>query len=493
MRFKHILILALALPLSCTKQSGFGQDEALPGALDICYDDIVSSSTTLAVYWNGGPAIKAGAKSFTVQLVKKDRDFAGDNYNVTLSTTYAVAGLEYPGQAVFSGLKSGTKYHVRIRANYPEGRTSVWCYMQNEELGCTGVVKVGEGLVDEPVSRIAETGVLPVCATSSTLSFSFSSTKYLEYDTDAERTYLIELFKDAGCSDLVVSWIIDQSCGTGFSISNHPCFMFTGLEPDTEYWFRATDKTEDESPSPVIKARTTPFTPVTIPSSAAPGDVILAEDFSELVWGGSRLNNENAAGYSSGARGNAPSFEKAAGVNPLGGPYQFYLVGIGQDMQLFGSLSHAIPNSRLADWAYISEGNNTACMCAQAGHVKCGTGAGAASIVTPELSCLTGPARVRVSFKAQCMSETDNSAMCVEVIRNSSRDAGYGITVDGGNRIKAVQFRADSYTTATGYSFDIDSVKPGDRIAIGGDVSKKSSLAMRSFVDDIVITLVSYE
>lgn len=493
MRFNHLLILSVLLPLAaCQKTAEYGQNASLPTAVDICYDDIISGPSTVAVYWNGKPAIRAGAESFTVQLVKSDKDYAGDNYNTSLSTTYTVRGLEYPGQAVFAGLKGGTKYYVRVRANYPEGKMSLWQYLFDESLEKTGVVKVGQGLVDEPVSRLATPSAVIAMATSSTLSFRFSSTQFMEYDTDIDRNYNIGLYRDEACSDLVVSWNINKACGTAFSISNPPSFIFTGLEPDTQYWFRAVDKTEGADYSNIVAASTTPFTNSTLAASANPGDVILAEDFGELIWGGSWLNSENAAGYSSGARGYAPVLEPALGENPLGGPYQYYLVGVGQDMQLFGSLSNAIPNTRLASWGYISKNNNTACMCAQAGHVKCGTGAGEASIVTPELTCLSGTARINVSFKAQCMSDTDNPAMCVKILRNSTMDENHAVSTDPSDAIIGAQFAA-SDIKADAYSFDIGGVQPGDRIAIGGDSTKANSYAMRSFIDEIVITLVNYE
>ena len=318
-----------------------------------------------------------------------------------------------------------------------------------------------------------------------------SSTGYLESDTDADRTYDIGLYRDEACTDLVVSWSIFPTCGTAFTASDKPCFLFSGLEPSTKYYFRATDVTETPSASNVVAAQTTAFVPVTVPASAAAGDIILAEDFGELIWGGSILNNERAAGYSSKVRNNAPNFEKAAGENPVGGQYQFYLVGIGQDMQMFGTLYSALPSSRLADWGYISEGNNTAMMCAQAGHVKCGTGAGVAEIVTPELNCLSGSAKLSVSFLAQRLSEGDGKNLIVEVLRGSVRDIKYAVTVPDSGRIPALQTVVNSTMQAVPFSVDIPDVRPGDRIAIGGDLSRKTGYT-RFFIDEIVLTLLSY-
>ena len=487
-----VVCIVTLIALSSCVSGKDSSEEALPSAEDISFDELNSTTSTLAVYWNPYPAIRAGARSFTAQLVKNSGLNSGDIYSTNLSATYSTDNLEYPGKAVFTPLKEDAKYLCRVRANYPGGRRSAWAYLQNPEKGGMGVLKVGKGVVDEPVSLIQQTSGKLVLATSSTLSFSFSSTGWKEPDTDAERTYRIALYRDEACTDLEVSWSIFPGCGTGFSADNQQHFLFSGLEPSSTYYFQAIDETESPSASPVLVAETAAFTPVTVPATANAGDIILAEDFGELIWGGSYLNGEAAAGYSSKARGNAPRFEKARGENPIGGQYQYYLVGIGQDMQLFGSLTYAIPSSRLAEWGYMSEDeNNTALMCAQAGHIKCGTGAGLAEIVTPALSCLSGSAKVKVDFVAQRLSTGDGQNLIVEVLRDARQGEDFAVTVEDNKRFTALQTSVSSTSKAVPVSIEINDVRPGDRIAIGGDPFKKTGYT-RFFIDEIVITLISY-
>ena len=101
---------------------------------------------------------------------------------------------------------------------------------------------------------------------------------------DVAKPYTIALYSDSACSNLVVSHAIEAnaSCWDG----KIPCFVFGGLNPNTEYWFVATD-TEASVSSEPVSATTDAFTVVdaTTVSDATVGDVILAEDFSEIGTG----------------------------------------------------------------------------------------------------------------------------------------------------------------------------------------------------------------
>lgn len=128
---------------------------------------------------------------------------------------------------------------------------------------------------------------------------------------DIAKPYTIALYSDSGCSSLVVSYDIgaDHSCWDG----KNPCFVFGGLNPNTQYWFVATDTDAIISSDPV-SATTDTFTPVdpTTVSNASVGDVILAEDFSEIGWGSDDI---------AGAAGFAPSIKNMtipSGTNPDG-------------------------------------------------------------------------------------------------------------------------------------------------------------------------------
>ena len=105
-----------------------------------------------------------------------------------------------------------------------------------------------------------------------------------EVAADIAKPYTIALYSDSACSNLVVSYSINA--GNECWDSKTPCFVFGGLNPSTEYWFVATDTDAAVSSDPV-SVTTDAFTVVdaTTVVDAAVGDVILAEDFSEIGWG----------------------------------------------------------------------------------------------------------------------------------------------------------------------------------------------------------------
>ncbi|MBR0298145.1 MAG: hypothetical protein IJR01_04175 [Bacteroidales bacterium] len=111
---------------------------------------------------------------------------------------------------------------------------------------------------------------------------------------DVAKPYRISLYSDSGCENLVVSHEIEA--GASCWNSKIPCFIIGGLQPATTYWFIAED-TESGATSEAVNVTTEDFTPVdaTTVSDASIGDVILAEDFSEIGWGSDDIGS--AAGF----------------------------------------------------------------------------------------------------------------------------------------------------------------------------------------------------
>ena len=158
--------------------------------------------------------------------------------------------------------------------------------------------------------------------TASSSSLSFTWTEGVSATDDVSKPYTIALYKDAGCSQLVVSHIIPEghSCWDG----KQPKFVFGGLEQDTDYWFKVTDTTEGAvKASKAVKATTLPFTRVdaSTVSNAGVGDIILGEDFSEIHYGPDEF--DSAAGFMPSPHTLAPisgedpdgTFEKAGSTS----------------------------------------------------------------------------------------------------------------------------------------------------------------------------------
>ena len=180
-------------------------------------------------------------------------------------------------------------------------------------------------LSDVKVQIVSLEGVPDIQAdfcTASSSSLSFTWTEGVSASDDVSKPYTIALYKDAGCSQLVVSHIIPggHSCWDG----KQPKFVFGGLEQDTDYWFKVTDMTEGAvKASKAVKATTLPFTRVdaSTVSNAGVGDIILGEDFSEIHYGPDEF--DSAAGFMPSPHTLAPisgedpdgTFEKASSTS----------------------------------------------------------------------------------------------------------------------------------------------------------------------------------
>ena len=93
-KFPLVLVAAAAVVLSCSRESAYGdagKNEDLPGVVGMCYDDGSSTSTALAVYWDPRPAMRRGATSFTIQLVRRLGESAGNVYDAEFSRTFATS------------------------------------------------------------------------------------------------------------------------------------------------------------------------------------------------------------------------------------------------------------------------------------------------------------------------------------------------------------------------------------------------------------------
>ena len=498
-KFPLVLVAAATVVLSCSRESAYGdagKNEDLPGVVGMCYDDGSSTSTALAVYWDPRPAMRRGAASFTIQLVRRLGESAGNVYDAEFSRTFATSDSDTPGAVIFEGLETESRYYVRGRANYPGGRFSDWTYLYGEYSKDPAVVMVGTGIFDGPVTDATGAYSKLIRATESTLSFAFSSTEWEHISTDLKQSYNIELFRDEACTDLFVSWIIDPVATAGvFSMNFPPRFIFSGLESDIDYWFRVTDESDSENimVSEPLKAHTEPSRVVVSGSgTVAAGEVALFEDFSELVYYGSILDGENAAGFNTASRGNLAGIYPATGVNPTTVNKQF-VTGCGNEGRLFDTMQNPLKTTRLDTWGWCNENGVIGALCHRCAVLKLGNASYTASIVSPELSNLSGTATVEVSFKAQLVDpDNDQPHLLVEALDNATYNStSREVTRDPAHTVSKpveVEKKMEMKT----YSVTLENVGPGTRIAIGGDPSLKAGKYIRVFVDDIQVKVVSY-
>ncbi len=310
---------------------------------------------------------------------------------------------------------------------------------------------------------------------------------------DSEVPYKLELFKDAACSDLQVSFDIpaDNSCWDGKALR----FTFGSLQPATTYWFKVTNAQNGDASDPV-QGTTEAFTvvdPSTV-TNAGVGDVILAEDFSEIGWGADMLSN--AAGF-------IPSGKP---LNPLSGNY----TADDGNFQVFDNTSGRIygearvdSDKRLFNWGFF--GNSS--VYAYAGYLRVGSSQSGARthIVSPALSGIpegktatidvTVTSSVYNSGADVAVFVNDHSSLTLVLAPDQKESTNPKFSSSGGKYTGAslsngypLGTDVKSWTTKT---IRIEGVNNNSCLLIGSyeDVDTKN----RFFLDDVKVQIVSLE
>ena len=199
----------LAVVLSSCKDDDptVGIDSSMPAPAEVSYDEMNSSSSSIGVYWDANAALKSGATSFTVQILKK-KDVGGDAYDNTVSHTLQSSDSPYDASQ-FTGLTEGSKYFVRVRANYPRSVYSEWAYILSS-YNVPAKVKVGTGVMH--IDPNAKNGPEDV-----TVVPFFSDLTLKGEEDDTAESYVI--------------YIDDQKVGETEELSYH----VTGLDYNTSY------------------------------------------------------------------------------------------------------------------------------------------------------------------------------------------------------------------------------------------------------------------
>ena len=491
-----LTLLSLAAVLSCHRESGpVGIDPNAVLPSDVRYDETNSSSTALGFYWEVDDAIAAGAVSFTAQIIK-DPSLGASVYTSEASQTLQASSRPNDG-IIFNGLTPNTKYYARVRANYPRSVYSEWAYVRNDK-GEMAVIKLGKGIVDESIKAVTGATARLVDVSSTTAVVEWSVTDFSDMSIDRAARSSIELYSDSDCSDLVVSWdITDPTLYQG-----QPRFIFSGLEPDTGYWFVAECRTDTEDEKDVtfrseaLPLKTEKSQAVWKTSGLATvGETILFQDFSELIWGGDAVNK--AVGYSAEKRSSVTALAPAKGWNPVGGDYGYYLCTPGTEMGLYNSIHKALAGSgtTLTHWAELREDPSVVGMiCGRPGSVKVGASSKVGAIVTPPLSCLSSAATVELRFKASPYGSSQQSldplGACVRLLDGVTVSAN--IVTAAKSNIVVENFDLHNDLSLAEYTVTVHNVTPTSRLAIGGYRAPDETGQHRMVLDDISVKVLGY-
>lgn len=515
MKFNRKLIAAFAClsvvfgACTDTPDVDCGVKANLPAPGSVTWDAGASSKTSLALTWDASSAIAAGASSFSAQVVRPNMDtmeegelhdfITPDQYTsstvlLPVTTNYlgspSVAENDDPcDQVSFDGLATGKQYMLRVRANYPGSNYSEWVWV-TDEAGELAHIKVGKGIVapTELDDKTPPTVKISYLSASEAI-VTWSGSDWKNHSADFANAYKIILKKG---NDLVVSWNIPANSGIWSEYARNGCaFYLTALDPETEYNVTVQNVTEGTEPVSPTTFKTEASKVVTMPSAPAnPGDVILYEDFSDLFITSDL--SRGAANYSYDNRDLMDARWIAQGEDPVANDVEgrgCYLVDPSTEVGMFNTIKKYIAITRLSQWGMMAEDDTKGAICARAGHVKMGASSKCAWLVAPEITCLQQTATIELSFDA-ALYESDPGTAIIEVLNGCTQaDNASNSFVTPADRMTAATF--DVAKDWTRYTFTIDNINNGARLAIGGNRNGVSG-QHRFYLDNIEIKVVSY-
>lgn len=393
-------------------------------------------------------------------------------------------------------------------------------------------IKTAKNLSPARKSLVIMPGYAPSLSTfveelySSSAVVKFSQSAFTNYDDDILRSYRVELYKDAEMEDLVVSWGLTPNSNTTTdhfnkfttAVSKQPRFVFTGLTPATKYYFVAKDVTDAENVimSTPLEFTTKEFTHVNISAlaagSAAAGDVILSEDFGEVVVGGFMANSsKQCVGYV--ANGDFAKGEEA--LTPASGYIEmnssdetkynyaaddkrYLMFGWGNNY-LFSTLAPALAKTRLKDWGQISirksdlaqNATNASGVLSCASSLRLGTGSWYGLAVTPALAPLSGPATIKVTVTCH-RAGSDASILGIGLLTSATQG-----TDNPHLYTNYVIKEAESFTLGNDmetYVAEIPNALPEHKVVVGVAPSamKAGGVNMRIIIKEVKVEVVEY-
>jgi len=308
-----------------------------------------------------------------------------------------------------------------------------------------------------------------------------SSTAVICWDNAPTAPYTIEVFNDSGCSSLNDSYAVDagNDCWSGSA----PRFCISGLDPDTTYYVKVTN-TAQSTESNVLPVTTAAFDIVEVSTTPAEaGDVILAEDFSELRWDCDMIG---------GGAGWFPTEEAQAASFTTLDILSFQAAATSNEKQLSSQMG-PLASSRLMHWAQGANKN----IYIHPGYLKLVGSKKVTHIVTPALTNIPDGkiATLEVEVTASAYFSESSGKFCTTKAIVAVQPAGeYGeLVVDETNTLdlssNIAPITLSEETAWNTYKVTISGVSKGDRLAFGADKSISGNDA-RMNLSDIKVTIV---
>lgn len=345
--------------------------------------------------------------------------------------------------------------------------------------------------------------------TTSGVGVEFSVSNFVNLRQDEAEEYVVGIYKDEACTDLIRSWNFKENganCTNGsgtyyklwglnydaFSSYNYtefPGMFFSGLQPLTTYYIKVELPGHD-GVSATVEARTK-ASHEKLPSAENPvavGDTLLFGGFDEFVWGGETFRK--LPGVSSTNRGSLTSFSLPAGAAGYGPTDSYFICLPSQDIG-FLTQAAAIDNTTyLKHWRI----ENSYCL-NRTGIIRTGNGSGSSGIITPAFEGLKTAATVELSVDLLPDGNNLDNLACgyrIELLSNAVFNNGGKYNND------YILEKASRKVIASGsiqkdfnwqkVVVTIPDVTPESRILIGGADGVKKGL----MIDNICVKVISY-
>ena len=323
----------------------------------------------------------------------------------------------------------------------------------------------------------------------------------VNYTEDLKKNYKVALYRDAACTDLVVSVdnvkgnLADNNSALFSNPMKPPRFVFPGLEPSTTYYAKVWNNTDGRVSSVVKVATTAPVVDraAVVSSGAKAGDLILFENFSSLIYAGDM--SSRAAGVSHNNR------SQLTDVAPVQGEItanttDYYVVDGGTEIGLFSTLAGLMDDFGLDKWGWIggSSSANGGSICARPGYLKIGTSNNCSHICTPALTAIPEGkvATLRVTFKAipygSVTGNTVNASerfMAVRALSSPIYATNYNVSYQSVASEQTIELTSEKISDWREYTVMLTNVPSGAAISLGGGLAPTTT--SRLLLDDVCI------
>lgn len=293
---------------------------------------------------------------------------------------------------------------------------------------------------------------------------------------DKAPAYTFGIYSNAACTSLLWEWSTAADAAVYTSTPGH---VFSGLTPETTYYIKVKDATNGIA---AVKAFTTTAAETNFVATDAPAvnAVILNQNFNELLWGGEPVNKLSGVTVNGYDKAFTLPTDKTNNkiCDPSTNLNLFKHAGSGD----YTDATDYIAGTTLADWkgyiSYAPNGQpNPIC-----GGVRFGGNSSTGYLVSPQITGLDAPAKVRVTFHASAYAASQSLSVAAFPASVAAYSASTTFYIKTAPVLESepIAITQDAWAE---YSAEIE-VPAGGRIGIGCPYGGSS---MKVYLDDVKV------